>query len=106
MPRTVRKFALWVLAATFVFMIVLPWLAGFFTDWLWFSEVGFRPVFVRSLVWRVVLFVIGGVVAYLVFATAFGGEAFRVVAAIGILALGVALTVGGLADRLSRKSPA
>ena len=49
---------------------------------------------------------VGGVVAYLVFATAFGGEAFRVVAAIGILALGLALTVGGLADRLSRKSPA
>ena len=49
---------------------------------------------------------LGGVVAYLVFATAFGGEAFRVVAAIGILALGVALTVGGLAERLSRKSPA
>jgi hypothetical protein len=47
----------------------------------------------------------GGVVAYLVFATAFGGEAFRVVAAIGILALGLALTIGGLADRLSRKTP-
>jgi hypothetical protein len=49
---------------------------------------------------------LGGVVAYLVFATAFGGEAFRLVAAIGILALGLALTVGGLAERLSRKSPA
>jgi len=49
---------------------------------------------------------LGGVVAYLVFATAFGGEAFRVVAALGILALGLALTVGGLAERLSRKSPA
>ena len=47
---------------------------------------------------------VGGVVAYLVFATAFGGEAFRLVAAIGILALGLALTVGGLAERLSRKS--
>jgi hypothetical protein len=49
---------------------------------------------------------IGGVVAYLVFATAFGGEAFRLVAAIGTLALGLALTIGGLAERLSRKSPA
>jgi hypothetical protein len=46
----------------------------------------------------------GGVVAYLVFATAFGGEAFRLIAAIGILALGLALTIGGLAERLSRKS--
>ncbi|HSM38626.1 MAG TPA: hypothetical protein VK838_04770 [Candidatus Limnocylindrales bacterium] len=49
---------------------------------------------------------VGGVVAYLAFATAFGGEAFRLVAAIGIIGLGLALTVGGLADRLSRKSPA
>jgi hypothetical protein len=49
---------------------------------------------------------LGGLVAYLVFGTTFGGEAFRLVAAIGILALGLALTVGGLADRLSRKSPA
>ncbi len=49
---------------------------------------------------------VGGLVAYLVFATAFGGEAFRLVAAIGIIALGLSLTVGGLAERLSRKSPA
>ena len=47
----------------------------------------------------------GGVVAYLIFATAFGGEAFRVIAAIGILALGLVLTIGGLGERLSRKSP-
>jgi hypothetical protein len=47
----------------------------------------------------------GGVVAYLAFATAFGGEAFRVVAALGIIGLGFALTIGGLAERLSRKAP-
>lgn len=47
----------------------------------------------------------GGVVAYLAFATAFGGEAFRLVAALGIMGLGLALTIGGLAERLSRKSP-
>jgi hypothetical protein len=48
----------------------------------------------------------GSVVAYLALATAFGGEAFRLIGAIGIIALGLALTVGGLAERLSRKSPA
>lgn len=48
----------------------------------------------------------GGLVAYLVFATAFGGEAFRLVGALGIIGLGLALTVGGLAERLSHKSPA
>jgi hypothetical protein len=48
----------------------------------------------------------GGVIAYVAFATAFGGEAFRLVAALGLIALGLALTVGGLAQRLSRKSTA
>jgi hypothetical protein len=48
----------------------------------------------------------GGLVAYVVFATAFGGEAFRLITAILIMALGLALTIGGLAERLSRKSPA
>jgi hypothetical protein len=47
----------------------------------------------------------GAVVAYLVFANIFGDQ-FRVIGALGIIALGLALTVGGLADRLSRKSPA
>jgi hypothetical protein len=48
---------------------------------------------------------IGAAVAYLAFATAFGGEAFRVIGAVGIIALGLALIAGGLAERLSRKGP-
>jgi hypothetical protein len=47
----------------------------------------------------------GALVGYLVFATAFGGEAFRLVGGLGVMALGLALVVGGLAQRLSRKSP-
>ena len=47
----------------------------------------------------------GSVIAYLALATAFGGETFRLVGALGIIALGLALTMGGLAERLSRKSP-
>jgi Ca2+/H+ antiporter len=46
-----------------------------------------------------------GVVAYLALATAFGGEAFRLIGALGIIGLGLALTVGGIAERLARKSP-
>jgi hypothetical protein len=38
-------------------------------------------------------------------ATAFGGEAFRLIGALAIIGLGLALTVGGLAQRLARKSP-
>ena len=48
----------------------------------------------------------GAAVAYLAFATAFGGETFRVVGSIAIIALGLALLAGGLAERLSRKGPA
>jgi hypothetical protein len=46
---------------------------------------------------------IGATVAYLAFATAFGGEAFRLVGSAGIIILGLALVAGGLAERLSRK---
>jgi hypothetical protein len=49
---------------------------------------------------------VGAAIAYLAFATAFGGEAFRLVGAIAIIVLGLALIAGGLAERLSRKSPA
>lgn len=46
---------------------------------------------------------IGATIAYLAFATAFGGEAFRLVGSAGIIILGLALVAGGLAERLSRK---
>jgi hypothetical protein len=43
---------------------VIPWLASFATDWLWFKEVGFQSVFATSLVWRIGLFFIGGGFAF------------------------------------------
>jgi hypothetical protein len=46
---------------------------------------------------------VGAAIAYLAFATAFGGDAFRLVGALVIIILGLALVAGGLADRLSRK---
>ena len=48
---------------------------------------------------------LAGVVAYMALATAFGGDAFRLIGALAIISLGLALTVGGLAQRLARKSP-
>ncbi|HEY0527768.1 MAG TPA: UPF0182 family protein [Gemmatimonadaceae bacterium] len=59
-----KRAMLWILATVFVAMIVLPWLATFFTDWLWFHEVGFQSVYLRSLVWKVVLFLAGGLFAF------------------------------------------
>ena len=30
-------------------LFVLPGATGFFTDWLWFGEVGYRPVFLTGM---------------------------------------------------------
>jgi uncharacterized membrane protein (UPF0182 family) len=49
-----------ILGALAIALIVIPWLATFATDWLWFGEIGFRSVFTTSLVWRIGLFIAGG----------------------------------------------
>ncbi|MDQ3674702.1 MAG: UPF0182 family protein, partial [Gemmatimonadota bacterium] len=67
MPPGARRAILIGLTAFFVALIVLPWLASFATDWLWFQEIGFQTVFTTSLVWRVMLFVIGGAIAFGIF---------------------------------------
>jgi uncharacterized protein len=66
-PPGLRRFLLWVVAAVFVALIVVPWLASFATDWLWYGEIGFRSVFATSLEWRILLFFIGGVFAFAYF---------------------------------------
>ena len=67
MPPGARRVVLTILGVFFVALIVLPWLATFATDWLWFQEVGFQTVFTTSLVWRILLFVIGGAFAFAFF---------------------------------------
>ncbi len=64
MRREVRRLIIAFVAVVFIALFVVPWLASFATDWLWFRQVGFTPVFMTSLIWRVVLFAAGGVVAY------------------------------------------
>lgn len=64
MRQDVRRLIIAVVALTFLALFVVPWLATFATDWLWFRQVGFTTVFLTSLEWRVALFVIGGLVAY------------------------------------------
>jgi uncharacterized membrane protein (UPF0182 family) len=56
-----------IVAAFFVAMIVVPWLASFATDWLWFNEIGFKSVFITSLVWRVGLFFAGAAFTFAYF---------------------------------------
>ncbi len=63
-PRSLRRIVLWIIAALFIALTVIPWLASFFTDWLWFGEIGFRTVFATSLIWRIALFFLGGAFAF------------------------------------------
>ena len=49
-------------------LFLVPLAVGVYTDWLWFGDLGFRGVFSKVILTRVVLFVIfaalGGAVAY------------------------------------------
>ena len=66
-PRAFRRLVLWIVAAIFFAFIVIPWLASFVTDWLWFKEIGFQTVFATSLIWRIALFFFGGAFAFAYF---------------------------------------
>jgi len=70
-PR-LRRIVLGVLAAGFFAVVVVPWLAGFATDWLWYNEIRFESVFLTSLIARALLFVAATSVA----AFADGGAAY------------------------------
>ncbi|MGE5732879.1 MAG: UPF0182 family protein, partial [Gemmatimonas sp.] len=59
-----RRIVLGALALGFLAIIVIPWLAGFATDWLWYNEIHFESVFLTSLVARALLFAVTGVVAF------------------------------------------
>ena len=45
-----------------ILVLLLNILRGIYTDWLWFGELGFRGVFIKVLVTRVVLFFAGALV--------------------------------------------
>ena len=57
----------WLAIAGIAVLLFLVWPAwvGFYTDWLWFSEVGYRTVFSRSLTAKLLLGVSGGATAFL-----------------------------------------
>ncbi len=54
------KIVLGVVAALVVLLIVALSLINVYTDWLWFGEVGFRPVFSKILRTRLILFLLFG----------------------------------------------
>src|SRR5438093_4937256 len=66
-----RRLVLGVIGGALLIVFVGPWLASFATDWLWFREVGFESVFLRSLVARALLFAAAGILAFIFLYTNF-----------------------------------
>src|SRR2546428_5868333 len=47
------RLRIWLIAALVVFFVLVPTLARWYTDWLWFGEVGYRRVFWVPLLSRI-----------------------------------------------------
>jgi uncharacterized protein len=65
--RSIRRAMLWIVAAGFLVLVIVPWLATFATDWLWYKEIGFQTVFAKSVSWRIGLFLLGAAFAFAYF---------------------------------------
>ena len=58
----------WLIGALIVLaLLVWPAWAGFYTDWLWFNELGYQTVFSTSLTTKLIAGVVGGLVTAFVF---------------------------------------
>ncbi len=58
-----------VVAGVLLFLVV-PFFAGFYTDWIWFKQVGFDQLFIRTLSSKLIL---GGAVFAIAFSVLLGG---------------------------------
>src|SRR5690348_11522961 len=98
-----RGVLLGIVALGFVALVLVPWLASFATDWLWYSHIHFASVFIRSLVARLALF---GATAVLVFIFLYGNIRWARRGATGAPVLymnranGAAIDVSRVASRL------
>lgn len=63
-----RRWRLWLIVAlAILLLIVWPAFAGFYTDWLWFSEVGYQTVFSTELKAQILLGVLGTALSAILF---------------------------------------
>jgi len=63
-PFGIRRFYRWayVLLAAFLILVPLYFLKSLYTDYLWFSSLGFSSVFMKILLSKVILFFIGALI--------------------------------------------
>src|SRR5215212_7408730 len=60
-----RRFRfLWIVGVAFILFALAPSITGFATDWMWFTEVGFRTVYSTELLTKTLLFVGATLFAY------------------------------------------
>ena len=61
MPGGIMGKLKWVVAAVLllVAIVLLTMLKGVYSDWLWFGELGFRGVYLKVLITRAILFLVG-----------------------------------------------
>jgi hypothetical protein len=58
------RVALTIFVGAITLLVIVPWMGSFVVDWLWFKEVGFESVFIRSFLWSVGLFLLRGALAF------------------------------------------
>src|SRR3954453_964209 len=63
MPKLTRRsrILIGVALAVVVLLLVGPRLVDAYVDWLWFGELGYRSVFTTTLLTRIVVFLVAGV---------------------------------------------
>ncbi|MDA1219686.1 MAG: UPF0182 family protein [Chloroflexi bacterium] len=69
--RRVQKWSLPILGVPLLFLI-LWWAVDFYTNWLWFNQLGFTSVLTKITLFKSGLFIIGSAVAAIVLAFNFG----------------------------------
>src|SRR3989344_9595295 len=61
----IKKFLKYIVyAVTLVLVFILPKLIGFYTDWLWFGEVGYTQVFITRLITQLLLGASAAILAF------------------------------------------
>ena len=63
-PEQLGSYAKWgaVIIGIILIISVLSFLRTVYTDWIWFDNLGFKGVFVKVLVTRIILFAIGAAI--------------------------------------------
>ncbi|MCH2278703.1 MAG: UPF0182 family protein, partial [Vicinamibacterales bacterium] len=62
-----------IIVAVVLLFLIVPAFAGFYTNWIWFDQVGFNQVFIEKLVSQVIL---GSAVFVIAFSLLLGGLRF------------------------------